>query len=88
MITLGTKTLLSLVALCGLGISTLASFCDGLYSAVLLFLFPYLAAFMALSIRSDLSGVPAAKTRAEVCDPEAPPALVVQMPLIISQSVN
>ena len=30
----------------------LAPFSDGLYSAVLLFLFPYLAAFMALSIKS------------------------------------
>ena len=88
MITLRTKTLLCLVALCGLGIGMLAPFSDGIYSAVLLFFFPFLAAFMALSMRSDLSRVPVAKTPAEVREKQAPPAFVVQMPMITSQRVN
>jgi hypothetical protein len=69
----------------------LAPFSEGLYSAVLLFLFPFLAVLMALSIGSDLSKVPPApppKTRAEVREKQAPKGLVVQMPLITSQAVN
>jgi hypothetical protein len=91
MITLRTKTLLCLVAVCGLGIGMLAPFSDGLYSAVLLCFFPFLAAFMALSIGSDLSKVPPAppaKTRAEVCEKQAPTPFVVQMPMITSHAVN
>jgi hypothetical protein len=88
MITLRTKTLLCLVALCGLGIGMLAPLSDGFYSAVLFFLFPFLAAFMALSIGSDLSRVPAAKTTERVRERPAPAGFVVQMPLITSQRVN
>ena len=88
MITLRTKTLLCLVALCGLGIGMLAPFSDGIYSAVLLFLFPFLAAFMALSIGVDLSRAPAAKARAEVREKQTKTSFVVQMPLITSQRVN
>jgi hypothetical protein len=88
MVTLRTKILLCLVALCGLGIGMLAPFSDGLYSAVLLCFFPFLAAFMALSIGSDLSKVPAARPRAEVREKQAPTGFVVQMPMIVSHAVN
>jgi hypothetical protein len=88
MITLRTKTLLCLVALCGLGIGMLAPMSDGLYSAVLLFLFPFLAAFMALSIGIDLSRSPVAKSEAKVSEQQAPAGLGMQMPLITSQRVN
>jgi hypothetical protein len=88
MITLRTKTLLCLVALCGLGIGMLAPFSDGIYSAVLLFLFPFLAAFMALSIGVDLSRAPAAQVRAEVREKQTTTSFVVQMPMITSHAVN
>lgn len=88
MITLRTKALLCLVPLSGFGIGMLAPFSEGRYSAVLLFFFPFLAALMALSIGNDLSKLPAAKTRAEVREQQAPAAFVVQMPLITSQAVN
>lgn len=88
MITLRTKALLCLVPFCGLGIGVLAPLSGGLYSAVLLFLFPFLAAFMALSVGADLSRRPVAETRAEVREKQAPAAFVGQMPLITSQAVN
>lgn len=85
MITLRTKALLWSVAVCGLGIGILAPISEGLYSAVLLFLFPFLAAFMALS---NLSRSPVAKSETRVREQQASAGFVIQMPLITSQRVN
>jgi hypothetical protein len=80
MITLRTKALLCSVVVCGLGIGMLAPISDGLYSAVLLFLFPFLAAFMALSIGIDLSRSPVAKSESRVSEQQASAGFVIQMP--------
>ena len=87
MITLKTKLLLILVAVCGLGIGVLAPFSDGLYSAILLFAFPFLAAFMAISVGIDLSRTPEATVREPVRE-RRQIRLDMQMPVVTSQKVN
>lgn len=58
MLTLKSKTLLFLLAACGLGIGVLSPLSDGLYSAMLLFCFPFVVAFVTLAIISDLNRTP------------------------------
>ena len=87
MLTLKTKVLLFLAAVCGVGIGILAPLSDGLYSAVLLFLFPFVVAAMALAIGMDLSKAPVVKIKPPV---RVRPRLAVakQLPVLTSQSVH
>jgi hypothetical protein len=87
MITLRTKALLFLLAICGLGIGVLSPLSDGLYSAVLLFCFPFLVSLTALAIGIDLNKTPAAQTELRVSERQAS-AGFVPMPLVTSQKVN
>jgi hypothetical protein len=91
MLTFRTKLLLIVVPACGVGMGALAPFSDGLYSAILLFAFPFLAAFLALSIGFDLSRTPAAKAAKEewrVREKRPAARHIPQMPMITSQRVN
>src|SRR5215471_3451250 len=67
MITLRSKALLVLTAVCGMGIGVLAQFTDGMYSAMLLFLFPFVIATTAVAVGIDLSKEPAARIQEPVC---------------------
>ena len=57
MITLRTKTLVFLTISCGLGIGILSPLSDGLYSAMLLFCFPFLVASAGVAM-----GIASART--------------------------
>ena len=63
MIKLRTKLLLLLMVLCGVGIGVVSRFADGLYSAILLFIFPFLVALTAGSVISDFSTTASATTK-------------------------
>ena len=88
MITYRTRILLFLGAVCGLGIGVLAPFSDGLYSAALLFCFPFFVAFTALAIGTDLNRHPAAKVAAPVREKRQSAGFATRMPLITSQKIN
>ena len=91
MLTFRTKLLLIVVAICGVGMGALAPFSDGLYSAILLFAFPFLTALLALSIGFDLSKTPvakAAKEESRVRENRPAARHVRQMPMVTSQRVN
>jgi uncharacterized membrane protein YfcA len=55
MITWRTRLLLLATAACGVGIGILAPWSDGLYSAMLLFMFPLLVAVAAVAVGTDLN---------------------------------
>lgn len=85
MLTLKTKALLFLLAICGVGIGVLSPLSDGLYSAVLLFCFPILVAFAALAILIDLNRTP---VETQVREQTTAPAFVLRMPAVHSQKVH
>lgn len=54
------RTIIMMVSavLCGVGLGLLASFGDGFYTAICLFLYPYLCALMFLFISIDIANPP------------------------------
>jgi hypothetical protein len=58
--------MLVLTAICGIGLGLLASFRDGFYTAICLFLFPYLTALMFLFISIDIARPPKTSKRLEI----------------------
>lgn len=61
-----TITMIILMVICGLGIGLLASFRDGFYSAIFLFLFPVFTALMFLFISIDIAKPPQKATPREI----------------------
>ena len=61
-----TIILMVLTVLCGLGLGLLASFSDGFYTAICLFLYPYMSALMFLFISIDIAHPPQAAARREL----------------------
>jgi len=55
-----------MMVICGLGIGLLASFRDGFYSAIFLFLFPVFTALMFLFISIDIARPPQKTTPREI----------------------
>lgn len=88
MLTLGTKTLMIIAVICGLGIGIAAPFSVGLYSAMLLFAFPFLAAVMGLLIIRDMSRPRPVRIEKQLSSKPAPMRAVPQMPMVMSHRIN
>ena len=61
-----TITMMVSAVVCGIGLGLLASFSDGFYTAICLFLYPYLCALMFLFISIDIANPPQVTARREL----------------------
>lgn len=70
---LRTVLLFALTAACGIGIAALAPLANGMYAAICVFMLPFLAAFLIVSIGYDV-----AKPRLTVYEPDDLRAALLQ----------